>query len=331
VAFPDPAAATEFESDFERVSAYGYHTWKLFDKIWLTGGLTYDIETYPINFRNSPITPGEDTRDKLSPKASLIWSPAPLFTLRMAYVQALGGVSYDETVRLEPTHLAGFSQSFRSVISESFVGSVESPEYEAAYLAMDFQFQTRTYVSLQGQVLNSEIDRTVGIFDYQFAGVPTPGSTRELIDYREVTAKAVLNQILANDWFIEAKYQFTHSDLERSLPLLGTPLSPAPSSDVQADLHEVRLGLLYRHPSGVFGRVETWWLSQHNYNYSPSLPGDDVFQANIYVGYRFPRERGDITIGVLNLADEDYRLNPLTPYVDLPRERLFYARLRLNL
>ena len=53
--------------------------------------------------------------------------------------------------------------------------------------------------------------------------------------------------------------------------------------------------------------------------------------ANLYIGYRFPRERGDITIGVLNLADEDYRLNPLNPYVDLPRERLFYARLRLNL
>ena len=49
-----------------------------------------------------------------------------------------------------------------------------------------------------------------------------------------------------------------------------------------------------------------------------------------YIGYRFPRERGDITIGVLNLADEDYRLNSLNPYVDLPRERLFYARLRLN-
>jgi len=331
VAFPDPAAAAEFESDFERISAYAYHTWKPFEQIWLTGGLTYDIETYPINFRNSPITSGEDTRDKLSPKGSLIWSPAPLFTLRMAYVQALGGVSYDETVRLEPTHLAGFSQSFRSLISESFVGSVESPEYEAAYAAMDFQFPTRTYLSLQGQVLSSEIDRTVGIFDYQLAGVPTPGSTRELIEYREVMGKAVLNQILANDWFLEAKYQFTHSDLERSLPLLVGPFGAAPSSDVQADLHEIRLGLLYRHPSGFFARAETWWLWQQNHGYTPSLPGDEVFQANLYIGYRFPRERGDITIGVLNLADEDYRLNPVNPYVDLPRERLFYARLRLNL
>ena len=38
----------------------------------------------------------------------------------------------------------------------------------------------------------------------------------------------------------------------------------------------------------------------------------------------------DATVGVLNVAGQDYRLNPLTPYVDLPREREFVARLRIN-
>jgi hypothetical protein len=33
---------------------------------------------------------------------------------------------------------------------------------------------------------------------------------------------------------------------------------------------------------------------------------------------------------VLNLTDTDYRLNPLTPYVELPRERVFTAWLRLS-
>jgi len=35
-------------------------------------------------------------------------------------------------------------------------------------------------------------------------------------------------------------------------------------------------------------------------------------------------------LGVLNLLDTDYRLNPLTPYGNLPRSRTLTASLRLN-
>ena len=51
---------------------------------------------------------------------------------------------------------------------------------------------------------------------------------------------------------------------------------------------------------------------------------------NLYAGWRFRRHRGDVTLGILNLTDQDYHLTPLTPYNELPRERVFYARLRLN-
>ena len=49
--------------------------------------------------------------------------PAKAITLRGGS-RFLGGVSFDESYRLEPAQLAGFSQSYRSVISESAVGSV---------------------------------------------------------------------------------------------------------------------------------------------------------------------------------------------------------------
>ena len=65
-------------------------------------------------------------------------------------------------------------------------------------------------------------------------------------------------------------------------------------------------------------------------NLYPDLPGDDFWQFNLYAGYRFPRLRGAVTVGVLNLGGEDYHLNPLTPYNELPHERVFVARLRLN-
>jgi hypothetical protein len=33
-------------------------------------------------------------------------------------------------------------------------------------------------------------------------------------------------------------------------------------------------------------------------------------------------------VGVLNITDQDYRLNPLTLYNELPRERTFVASLK---
>jgi outer membrane receptor protein involved in Fe transport len=60
------------------------------------------------------------------------------------------------------------------------------------------------------------------------------------------------------------------------------------------------------------------------------LPGDDFFQHNLYVGYRLKRQRAEISLGVLNLADTDYRLNPLNAYAELPRERVFLVRLKIN-
>ena len=50
---------------------------------------------------------------------AVVWSPLREVTLRGVFSRALGGVSFDESFRLEPTQLAGFNQSFRSIISES--------------------------------------------------------------------------------------------------------------------------------------------------------------------------------------------------------------------
>ena len=58
------------------------------------------------------------------------------------------------------------------------------------------------------------------------------------------------------------------------------------------------------------------------------MPGDDSWQFNAWAGYRFWRRRAEITMGVLNLADQDYRLSPLNLTQDLPRDRTFFARAR---
>jgi hypothetical protein len=79
------------------------------------------------------------------------------------------------------------------------------------------------------------------------------------------------------------------------------------------------------HHSGFFSQLDTVWSQQSNRGYSPDIPGDDFWQFNIYAGYRFLHRRAELKVGLLNITDEDYRLNPLTLYSELPRERTLAA------
>ena len=97
-----------------------------------------------------------------------------------------------------------------------------------------------------------------------------------------------------------------------------------------ATLHQLHLFAAYNHPSGFFSQVQSLWSIQSNSGYSPAEPGDDFWQFNAFVGYRFPRRYVELTVGVLNLTDRDYRLNPLTLYAELPRERTAVVNLKIN-
>ncbi len=112
------------DENFDRMTGYGYLTVEPLEKLWLTAGLAYDEVKYPDNFRAPPISAGQDQHAQFGPKAALVWSPIPQATARAFYARSLGGVSLDESYRLEPTQLGGFPQAFRSLISESAVGSV---------------------------------------------------------------------------------------------------------------------------------------------------------------------------------------------------------------
>ena len=294
----------------------------------LTAGLTYDHLNYPENFRLPPIQQGQEKRERFSPKAAIVWSPRPELTLRGIYSRALGGVSYDESFRLEPTQLAGFNQAFRTIISESEVGSVAAPTYEVLGGAIDLKLKTRTYVGLDAQFLDSKVRRTIGLFEFEIEPPATPSSTREHLDYREQSVGATFNQLLGEEWSLGAQYRFTSSRLQDTFPSLDPSLNL--NRELRADLHQVNVFALFNHRSGFFGRAELRWYGQNNSGYDQPLPGDEFVQLNLYLGYRFWRQRGEITIGGLNLTGADYRLNPLNVYSELPRTRVFYTRLRLN-
>ena len=98
----------------------------------------------------------------------------------------------------------------------------------------------------------------------------------------------------------------------------------------EATLHQGQIFGLYHHPSGFFGRAEVYWAQQSNEGYAPDIPGDEIVQLNAYLGYRFRRNFGEATVGFLNLTDQDYKLNPLNYYNELPRERTLSVRVRFS-
>ena len=117
-------------------------------------------------------------------------------------------------------------------------------------------------------------------------------------------------------------------------------------------MHQVSLLLLYNHPSGLFFRAEADWYQQENDRFVTSgtlsepdandlahpllstknagVAGDDFWQFNAFAGYRFRRNQCEVGCGLLNITGQDYRLNPLNPYDELPRKPTFVVRCTLN-
>jgi hypothetical protein len=293
------------------------------DRLWLIGGAVYDDLTYPDNYRNPPLSPGEAHTYQLGPKAGIVWSPVSLLTLRGAYTRSLGGVSADESYRLEQTQLAGFPQAFRSLISETVVGSVSAPTYETYAVALDLKFPSRTYAGIQAQRLNTDVDRTVGALALDNGTPPfVTTSTLEQLRYHENSIGASLNQLLGDTVVVGAGYKFDQvelGDVYPNIPLAGF------NSTQHADLHEATGYVLFNHPSGLFARADATWYDQINSN--ASMPGDDFVQENLYFGYRFLHRHAELMFGILNLSGQNYNLNPLNTYMELPRERSYIVRL----
>jgi Tfp pilus assembly protein PilF len=336
--FPNPpssAAVQNFNSHFNRVSFYGYHEWQILDPLQLFGGLTYDWMKFPANFQTAPISNEEQSSSQLSPKAGLIWTPMKDTTIRFAYTRSLGGTSVDQSYQLEPSQVAGFIQSFRSVIPESV--SAESPgaEFESYGFSLEQKFGTGTYLGLNGQILNSRDRQVVGAFDVLFPELPygVPSGLRERLDYHEKTLQFTANQLLGREWSVGAQYGISQAVLNNNF--IDVPdglrfVNFVPRQQTEAVLQQAGLFAIYNHPSGFFLQGEAMWKAQNNTGYTPNLPGDDFWQFNAFAGYRFLDRKAELRLGLLNIGGQDYNLNPLNLHEEYPHQRTLTMRLRLN-
>lgn len=323
------------QTDLDRISVYGYAQWQIFDSLRLIGGVGYDRLHFPVNIDTSPISSQEHTTDMFTPKAAIVWSPTEDTSIRGIYSRSLGGAFFDTSVRLEPTQLAGFTDAFRSLIPESVAGLVPGTKFETFGAGLDQKFGTGTYVTLQGEYLKSNAGRTVGILTNSDTTVPIPDSasgTPQSLDYKEKSLVIAFNQLLGKQWALGARYRLTDSDLVSDFTQIPATMFGAAGlhQDVSALLQQLDLAVIYQHHCGFFAQFDAIWSQQNNNDYSPGLPGDDFWQYNAFFGYRFLQRRVQAQVGVLNIGNRNYKLNPLTLYNELPRERTFVASLKLN-
>jgi Flp pilus assembly protein TadD len=324
-----PVIRGSINSDIERYSIYLYDHWQVLDSLVLIGGLSYDRLHYPANTEILPLIDREESREQVSPKAGFIYQPWTHGFFRGAYTRSLGGVFFDNSFRLEPVQIAGFTQLYRSMIPESALGAGVLPgaRFETFGLGYDQRLGKGTYLGLDAELLNSTGDLTLGAHDFTGSTVSTISTLVDKLDYQEQTLQASVSQFLGAEWSVGARYRLTWARLEHRFneSRLGSL-----DKDEEAMLHQVNLHAIYHLPCGFFSQFHAIWSRQDNEEALSVLPGDNFWHLNLYAGYRFLQRRAEVRVGLLNITDRDYQLHPLTLYSELPRERTFYAALKLS-
>jgi outer membrane receptor protein involved in Fe transport len=316
----------EVDGKVERASAYVYDFWQPFDRLQLTAGVAYDHLSFPENHEIPPLSRDESDRSQLSPKAGFLWKPLDDLFVRGAYTRSLGGVFFDNSIQLEPTTVAGFNQRYRSVIPESIAGNVPGARFETFGLGAEQKFSSGTYISLAGEILDSTgtrafggTTRTNGVLVGRL-GRPVNFSDR--LEYQERTLTFAVNQLVGENLAFGVRYRLTDSEIHSHIP--GVP-NHLLDSDLESTLHQVHLYMLLNWQSGFFSQLEAIWSGQDSRGYTPMVEDESFWQLNAFAGYRFWRRHAEARVGVLNITDRNYQLNPLTLYSELPRERTFYA------
>lgn len=324
---PGFAANQSVSVDLSRLGAYAYHSWEIARPLTLIGGVAYDHFQYPVNLRLSPVSAQTESVDRISPKAGFILTPYRGATVRGGYARYLGGLGFEQSFVLEPTQVGGFNQALRSLVPEALFGPTAASRGEILGLAFEQKLPTQTYFGASGEILYADVNRELGVFS--FTGLPPfqPSTTREQYDFRERTLRLYVNQLLGEEWSVGASYRLSQVDVQQRIPVIPETLSPLAAAQTRGLLHQLNLFVAFNHRCGFFSRWEGIWTRQHNQGYTPDRPGDDFWQLNALAGYRFKRGRAEIRLGVLNLTDQDYRLNPINTYLEPPRERTFFASL----
>ncbi|HEY3913480.1 MAG TPA: TonB-dependent receptor, partial [Verrucomicrobiae bacterium] len=319
-------------ANFERLSIYGYYQLNLFDSLHLTAGAAYDWERFPLNISGPPLSNTEDERGRLSPKAGIDWTSPDGTRVRADYTRSMSGLLNDSSTLIEPSEIAGFNQEFRSLIPESAGrGTPPATRFETWGLGVDHKFSTGTYLDIEGQLLTSRGDQLIGAWASGEPPVPLANANLPQTQYfQEKDVFASVSQLIGKDLSVGARYTLTAVDLSTHVTTpSGTTIPTYYDGHENSTLNEVSLFANYELPCGFFSQFQVNWWDQENIA-SMDEPGDSFYQLNLYAGYRFMRRRAELTIGVINLNNSDYHIDPVTYFLEQAHNRTFVASFKFN-
>jgi hypothetical protein len=195
---------------------------------------------------------------------------------------------------------------------------------------------------LSGEILHSRLDALQGAFVF-YTDSPLTYSTypvglNQSREYTEQSLTFTADQLLGRQWSVGARYRLSSAELDTSygnvpanLPAFEYDSPFQPRQNLTSVLHTVNLHANWNHPSGLFSVLEGNWYDQNNSGFLPAEPGDDFYQFNAYAGYRFWHRRAELTVGLLNIFDQHYRLEPLNLYNEMARTRTVLARFLISI
>jgi Flp pilus assembly protein TadD len=314
---PTAVSQANLQTEFTRLALYSYYQLTLFDDLRLTAGAAYDRMRFPVNILSPPIVATEERHERVSPKAGIDWTPTDNTRLRAAYTRSMAGLVNDSSTLIEPSEVAGFNQTYRTLLEKL---TAPGTQFETWGAGLDHKFPTRTYFNVEGELLKSAADQQS---PYYLTGAGAPSSFEQSINYKEKDLGANLNQLIGDEISTGAGYHLISAKADYANGPLGR-------GETQSTLHEVSLFANYNLPCGFFSQFQANWWEQGNKEFNPNEPGDNFWQFNYFAGYRFPRRHIEIQVGVLNLANQDYHLDPLTYYLEQAHVRTFVSSLKFN-
>lgn len=321
------------DSDFERVSIYGYYQLTPINSLHLTAGAAYDWERFPLNISGPPISSAEGERGRISPKAGVDWTLPDGTRLRADYTRSMSGLLNDSSTLIEPSEVAGFNQEFRSLIPESAGrGTPPATRFETWGLGADHKFPTGTYLDVEGQLLTSRGDQLIGAWSSGEPPVPSGAADLPQTQYfQEKDAFASISQLIGNDLSVGARYTLTAVDLSTHVTTPPGTVTPGYyDGHENSTLNELSLFANFYLPCGFFSQFQANWWDQENIA-SMDEPGDSFYQLNLYAGYRFRRRHAELTLGILNINNSDYNIDPITYFLEQAHSRTFVASFKFNL
>ena len=303
------------DRDIRHKNAYVYSYIPAGDKLLLTAGASYDdldsdaTDQSTIDGFPTPATKDDISVNKLSPKLGVTWQVRPDTTLRAAAFKTVTRELISNQT-IEPTQVAGFNQLY-----DDSIGTV-SKRYG---IAADHIFTDNLSAGTE--------------YTWRDLEVPLAFADESEVDWKERFARAYL-------------YWTPHPRLSGSIEYQYERFSQDSffTGAIQAEhlsTHRLPIGLNYFHPNGFIGRIRTTYYDQQG-DFSTTGAGfvadaptekksDSFWLVDASLGYRLPKRRGIVSVGVANLFDESFNFVDTDPFN--PRiypDRQIFSRFTLS-